>query len=670
MNQLCHTLLMDHLIFSFTMALFLITLQLLLVVLPFFDPNGVVTMATPFTEEPKNKTATLGSTVSFTCKRNPSEDAPVLWYRVNSQTYLSRNKAFFEPANTGHYSFSGTDKNDFTLTIHNVTSADAGHYQCLCFANADYLSPSALLTVYIPPPSNFPSCRISAREESLYIGQRLSFHCTSAGGKPAADLKWIRGMNEVLETTNIKTHNSISIYRTYLRPQDFGKVYTCIASSPALDMPRTCAIGPLYPTSAVQIDVIPEIDTSDEGLQPVSFGCSANFSEFEKYPSNFPPVLNYSWYINDYQVEFGDGVVLDSDRQFMFLNQTTHLPRNTQISCQAFGPYGSLGNASVIINDKLYDEEEIYQEITEPMVYSIGRKPKSKKFDIRPIVFINAGGLMLLVTMILIVVCVPKQCRCLKKQRSALRRRDSRYADMQFTQTNGCPSPLLMTPETNMNTYESTDSDTESSKGMSGNGSIPTVTSMSQNQQQQVQATLHVVVHSANNQAQTTTLKACSTDDFDDQHSLYHELPPMPSTPPPPPPPPNDQPGSPTKKKADSYSTPVKIPTKMSPTKTWGSGTKLGPGLLSYDHTPAQQNQYAPTTCATTATAAGCYVRTLPLPTGHGKIITTSCLRCNGNKTNNNHFATYRRAGDSVGVVYENIPLPPHTCDCPPPAPL
>ncbi|XP_072015980.1 cell adhesion molecule 2-like [Amphiura filiformis] len=359
------------------MALYLITLQLLLVVLPFLDPNGV-TMATkgPFVEEPKNRTVTIGGTVSFPCIRDPEEDCTVLWYSIKSQKYLTRNKALMQNNDntmSGHYSLSGIDRNDFTLTIHNVSLRDVGAYQCVCFVSQTYFSPRAELVVNIPPNPDYPSCRIAGLEETLYVGQYLTFHCSSIGGRPPADLKWIRGMNEVLETDNIKSPSSSSTYRTYLKPEDFGQLFTCVASSPALLMPRKCTVGPLYPTSVVQIDVIPEVETI-EGLQPLSFGCSANFSEFGV--RNFQPVTNYSWYINDSKVRFGMvGVMLENDRQFMFMNQTTHLPRNTQITCEAFGPYGSYGNATVMINNPKF-ENESYIEVTEPMVFIVGQKQK------------------------------------------------------------------------------------------------------------------------------------------------------------------------------------------------------------------------------------------------------------------------------------------------------
>ncbi|XP_072015979.1 uncharacterized protein [Amphiura filiformis] len=394
------------------MASLLITVQLLLTVLVFFNLNMITMATSPYIEEAKRQNITIGGTVSFACIRHPEQKCTVRWYFVETSTYLSRNKALLQSsAEPGHYSFSGNASNDFTLTIHNVTQSDAGYYQSVCaFRNYTYYYPTpAYLAVFIPPAP--PICHITAMDKSLYVGQRVNFHCSAVGGKPAADLQWVRGKNDALTTGLVKTPISTSIYQTYMRPQDFGQVFTCIASSPALEKPQNCTIGPLYPTSIVHIDVIQEIGAPE--VQPLSFGCSANISELgDQIPTS---VLNYSWYINDYQVEFGnDGITSEGDKQFMMLNQTSHLPRNTQISCEAFGPHGSLGNASVVINEEQEDQNKHYRELPRPTLIIKGQKTK-KKYDIRPIIFINAGALMLLAFLVFLVICIPKKCRCSKK---------------------------------------------------------------------------------------------------------------------------------------------------------------------------------------------------------------------------------------------------------------
>ena len=244
--------------------------------------------------------------------------------------------------------------------------------------------------MFVPPSP--PSCSTMARNESLFLGQQLNLTCSSFGGKPPAKLTWIRGNNEVLDAEHLQLQDTISIYHTFLRPQDFGMVFTCIASSPALEASQNCTIGPLYPTSVVQIEIVSEI--GDSQLKPLSLQCSANFTIFGI--SEFSPAMNYLWYFNGKLVE--SGIYGKYDMHFKFPSKTTRLPLNMEITCEAFERYGSLGNATVRIPS--------YKQATR-FTESVHLNPKTS-FTMQKTVFIVVGILILLATGILIVVFVVK----------------------------------------------------------------------------------------------------------------------------------------------------------------------------------------------------------------------------------------------------------------------
>ena len=136
------------------MTLLFKVFQLLYVLEPVLYPNSfIMGMATPFVEEPQSQNVTVGETVTFRCVRHQSKTCTVLWYRVDKQVYLTRNKALFA-AEGGHYAIEGKSPNDFSLTINNVTKEDIGDYQCVCFVTQEYFRPPATLSVFeLPLPT-------------------------------------------------------------------------------------------------------------------------------------------------------------------------------------------------------------------------------------------------------------------------------------------------------------------------------------------------------------------------------------------------------------------------------------------------------------------------------------------------------------------------------------
>ena len=135
------------------MTLLFKVFQLLYILVPVLYPNSFI-KATPFVEEPQSQNVIVGETVTFRCVRRQSQSCTVLWYSVDSQTFISRNKNLLDGFRGGHYELEGKSPNDFSLTINNVTKADIGDYQCICFVTQEYFTPPATLSVFeLPLPT-------------------------------------------------------------------------------------------------------------------------------------------------------------------------------------------------------------------------------------------------------------------------------------------------------------------------------------------------------------------------------------------------------------------------------------------------------------------------------------------------------------------------------------
>ena len=159
-------------------------------------------------EEPQSQNVTVGETVTLRCllRKSYSSRCHVYWF-ING-TFWVKGTHVFRGRENDRFRFHGSTKNDLTLTIHDVTDADAGTYKYHCLL-VEYDSPNALLRVFVPPSP--PSCSTMARNESLSLGQLLNLTCSSFGGKPPAKLTGIRGNNEVLNAEYLQLPHTISI---------------------------------------------------------------------------------------------------------------------------------------------------------------------------------------------------------------------------------------------------------------------------------------------------------------------------------------------------------------------------------------------------------------------------------------------------------------------------
>ncbi|XP_038078025.1 uncharacterized protein LOC119745610 [Patiria miniata] len=600
--------------------------------------GGGLVGANPFRVEPQDATAALGETVVLPCilRNTTLSHCNVFWYRSDEQIYISRNRRIIDrlsPEVRERYSILGNRSSGiYSLQIRDLVASDMGEYKCTCFprshANA-YLSPPAAIFIVARPPEEYPVCRLREGTGPLMVGQKVSFLCESVGGRPSVALQWMRGQENIAADFTFNPH-SISVYRKTLTLEDSEEVLTCVASGLAMKTPRNCTIGPLSVISPLQIQtqkIIAKHGTREESPRIV-FTCNSNVNH-----TGLATVYNYTWYANSVRITAATpGFNLASDGMSVQVTDVSLFSQNIHIICAAHGTQGSLGNVSTFLDvDSIAGFTAIPSDDptkTDPPNKGVVSISGNQSFDIRPFIYLVLGAFVLMTTMIAIVVCTPRSC-CHSKTGSRLRRRDSRFTTMHYVQQpTGSPARAIAHQES-LNLYESTaDSDTESTRQGAA------TTSLTQQQKQQVQATLHVVVHSGNDPNNQTMPRGNSGTFGDDQSSIYQEVPP-----PPPPPPPHAN--------TLRFHPPKTSSSAGLRTQTWGhSSCKSNP--FNYEHIPSDLMHYDH--------LGGCYVHTLPMrptrPSVHQKFLYTPQYAAL-NKFHHPHQGTH----GTVESMYENVPM-------------
>ncbi|XP_047999973.1 irregular chiasm C-roughest protein-like isoform X3 [Leguminivora glycinivorella] len=153
-----------------------------------------------FAREPTDQEAIVGSDVILPC-RVVNQVGAVQWTQNDFGLGTSRNLNGYD-----RYLMIGSDEEgDFSLKIQNVTLEDDGDYQCQVSGGLSgepaIRSRYAKLTVLVAPdpPRILQGAFIDATEE-----QPVDIECVSVGGKPAADITWVDGNQQVIKK-NIKT---------------------------------------------------------------------------------------------------------------------------------------------------------------------------------------------------------------------------------------------------------------------------------------------------------------------------------------------------------------------------------------------------------------------------------------------------------------------------------
>ncbi|XP_045507832.1 irregular chiasm C-roughest protein-like isoform X1 [Colias croceus] len=263
-----------------------------------------------FAMEPQDQSAIVGSRVTLPC-RVEHKAGTLQWTKDDFGLGTHRNLSGYE-----RYSMIGSDEEgDYSLDIRDVTLDDDGSYQCQVSSGLNgapaIRSRYAHLTVLVAPepPRILQGAFIDATED-----QPIDIECVSEGGKPAAEITWVDGNQNVMKNDvenrvellpDEQRYRTRSVLRLVPSKVHHNQTLTCQAQNTADRAYRMATVH-------IEVKYAPKINVSiisgainnkvPEGTE-ARFRCSVDAN---------PIAQVYRWFINNNPVigDYADEMII------------------------------------------------------------------------------------------------------------------------------------------------------------------------------------------------------------------------------------------------------------------------------------------------------------------------------------------------------------------------
>ncbi|XP_063370521.1 irregular chiasm C-roughest protein-like isoform X2 [Cydia amplana] len=300
-----------------------------------------------FAREPGDQEAIVGSEVILPC-RVENKIGALQWTQNDFGLGTNRNLSGYD-----RYLMIGSDEEgDFSLKIQNVTLEDDANYQCQVSSGLNgepaIRSRYAKLTVLVAPnpPRIVQGAFIDATEE-----QPVDIECVSVGGKPAAEITWVDGNQQVIKK-NVKTSEELipdslkfktrSILRLTPSKDHHKQTITCQAQNTA---DRAARMATVY----IEVRYAPKVKLSiSSGAVDGRFPEGSEARLRCDVDAN-PRAQVYRWYINN------SPVVGDYTEEMIIFNVTRKY-HNAVVKCEVSNSVGK-------------SEETVTLDVTYPPVF-------------------------------------------------------------------------------------------------------------------------------------------------------------------------------------------------------------------------------------------------------------------------------------------------------------
>ncbi|CAM9770468.1 unnamed protein product [Lampetra fluviatilis] len=204
----------------------------------------------------KNVTAVEGERVLLSCSVENSDGSPIQWANSAQQTLFFDEKKALKDTRIELVERADTV---LTISINNATLTDEGIYVCSLFTKP-VKTVSTTLTVLAAPKQPV----ITGYDGVLMEGDTIQLTCQSTGSKPAANIRWFKG-NQELKGTNKKTFTVISTVNITVEWVDNMTPVRCQMDHPALRTTPLQTSQDLHVQYKPRLVITPSSDIFEEG---------------------------------------------------------------------------------------------------------------------------------------------------------------------------------------------------------------------------------------------------------------------------------------------------------------------------------------------------------------------------------------------------------------------
>ncbi|XP_041030246.1 cell adhesion molecule 1-like isoform X1 [Carcharodon carcharias] len=175
-----------------------------------------------------------GEVATISCRVKNNDDSVIQLLNPSRQTIYFRE---VRPLKDNRFQLVNFSSSELRVSLSNVSLVDEGRYVCQLYTDPPQEA-FATITVLVPPET--PT--IDANKDIVSEGEEVEFTCSTTGSKPAAEIKWLKGDQEMQESTgNVeedpreeKLFNVTSKLVLKVSRLDDGLPVTCQVEHPAV----------------------------------------------------------------------------------------------------------------------------------------------------------------------------------------------------------------------------------------------------------------------------------------------------------------------------------------------------------------------------------------------------------------------------------------------------
>ncbi|XP_067910072.1 cell adhesion molecule 1a isoform X2 [Heterodontus francisci] len=135
-----------------------------------------------------------GEVATISCRVKNNDDSVIQLLNPSRQTIYFRE---VRPLKDNRFQLVNFSSSELRVSLSNVSLVDEGRYVCQLYTDPPQEA-YATITVLVPPET--PT--IDASKDIVSEGEEVEFTCSTTGGKPPAEIKWLKGDQELQESTS------------------------------------------------------------------------------------------------------------------------------------------------------------------------------------------------------------------------------------------------------------------------------------------------------------------------------------------------------------------------------------------------------------------------------------------------------------------------------------